>query len=142
MSLNLAPEAITSLPPETLTDAASCSREQSKVSSNAYGLNLAQVEIGKSYIVDQILVPETQPDWAQQLEDIGFIAGEPVAIMARGMLGGDPLVVRIGLSTFALRRSEAQCVQVLEAFSVDVSSYSQQLNSHSQVNSTTNKATR
>ena len=32
--------------------------------------------------------------------------------MARGLPGGDPLVVRIGQSTFALRRAEAACVQV------------------------------
>ena len=33
-------------------------------------------------------------------------------LMARSMPGGDPLVVRVGLSTFALRRAEAACVMV------------------------------
>jgi len=32
--------------------------------------------------------------------------------MARGLPGGDPLVVRIGQSTFALRQAEAACVRV------------------------------
>jgi ferrous iron transport protein A len=46
------------------------------------------------------------------LEDIGFIRGEPVTLMARGAFGGDPLVIRIGMSTFALRKAEAACVLV------------------------------
>jgi ferrous iron transport protein A len=53
-----------------------------------------------------------QPGWARQLADIGFVIGEPVCVLRRGALGGDPLVVRIGCSTFALRRAEAACVEV------------------------------
>ena len=33
--------------------------------------------------------------------------------MTRGFPGGDPLVVRIGGSTFALRRAEAAAVRVM-----------------------------
>jgi ferrous iron transport protein A len=33
-------------------------------------------------------------------------------VMARGFPGGDPLVVRIGQSTFALRCAEAACVEI------------------------------
>jgi ferrous iron transport protein A len=36
-------------------------------------------------------------------------------LMARALPGGDPLVVRIGQSTFALRRAEAACVRVSSA---------------------------
>jgi ferrous iron transport protein A len=36
------------------------------------------------------------------------------------MPGGDPLVVRIGVSTFALRRAEAACVRVAPAGSRDL----------------------
>ncbi|MBI5718973.1 MAG: ferrous iron transport protein A [Burkholderiales bacterium] len=51
-------------------------------------------------------------EWAAWLAEIGFLPGEPVQVLAYGVLGGDPLVVRIGDSTFALRRAEAACVQV------------------------------
>ena len=54
-----------------------------------------------------------------RLRDLGFIAGARCEIVARMWLGGDPLVVRIGGSTFALRRAEAAAVRVLrqqEAF--------------------------
>ena len=52
------------------------------------------------------------PERARQLEEIGFFPGEHVTVMARGVPGGDPLAVRIGLSTFALRRAEAACVRI------------------------------
>jgi ferrous iron transport protein A len=51
---------------------------------------------------------------SHRLQDLGFIAGEDVQIVARAP-GGDPLAVRVGFSTFALRRSEADRVQVLPA---------------------------
>ena len=64
------------------------------------------------FTVDNVLAPTGTPEWAAQLEDIGFLTGELVSIMARGLPGGDPLVVRVGLSTFALRLLEAACVHV------------------------------
>ena len=48
----------------------------------------------------------------EQLVSIGFAPGEQVCILAAGKPGNEPLVVRIGTSTFALRRSEASCVLV------------------------------
>jgi len=47
-----------------------------------------------------------------RLMEIGFLPGEPVRIVAAGFPGGDPLAVRIGQATFALRRHEAALVQV------------------------------
>ncbi|MBB3228287.1 ferrous iron transport protein A [Luteibacter sp. Sphag1AF] len=49
---------------------------------------------------------------AQRLRDLGFVEGEPVRIVARGPLGGDPLLVQIGSTRFALRRTEAARVTV------------------------------
>lgn len=68
--------------------------------------------LGEAAIVREVRAPAEAPEWAQWLEEIGFIAGERVTLMTRGMPGGDPLVVRIGLSTFALRKAEAACVHV------------------------------
>ncbi len=73
---------------------------------------LDTMPIGQSLLVRSVQAPVYAPEWAQWLEEIGFIPGERVALMARGAPGGDPLVVRVGLSTFALRRAEAACVQV------------------------------
>jgi ferrous iron transport protein A len=50
-----------------------------------------------------------------RLRDLGFIAGARCEVMARMWLGGDPMVVRVGGSTFALRRAEAAAVRVSRA---------------------------
>ncbi len=52
------------------------------------------------------------PEWSGWLAEIGFLPGERVQLLGRAVPGGDPLVVRVGDSTFALRVAEAACVQV------------------------------
>ena len=47
-----------------------------------------------------------------RLLEIGFMPGDTVRVVARGGLGGDPIAVRIGQATFALRHKEAAMVQV------------------------------
>lgn len=49
---------------------------------------------------------------ARHLADIGFMPGEEVTVVARSWPAGDPLVVRVGSSRFALRGAEAACIQV------------------------------
>ena len=73
---------------------------------------LVLASIGDSLTVRSVQAPHAAPEWARWLEEIGFIDGEKVSLMARALPGGDPLVVRVGQSTFALRRAEAACVHV------------------------------
>ena len=47
-----------------------------------------------------------------RLLEIGFLPGEPVRVIAKGVPGGDPLAVRVGHTTFALRRHEASMIRV------------------------------
>lgn len=49
---------------------------------------------------------------ARRLRELGFVAGEPVEVMAAGPFGADPLLVQIGYTRFALRRSEAARVRL------------------------------
>lgn len=49
---------------------------------------------------------------ARRLRDLGFVNGEPVRVVAQGPVGGDPLLVQIGYTRFALRRAEAARVRV------------------------------
>jgi len=62
--------------------------------------------------VVSVASPADLPDWGRWLAEIGFLPGERVAVTARSLWGGDPMVVRVGQSTFALRRAEAACVLV------------------------------
>jgi Fe2+ transport system protein FeoA len=48
----------------------------------------------------------------RRLIELGFVHGEHVEVIAQSMFGGDPFVVRVGTSTFALRRREVETVWV------------------------------
>ena len=50
-----------------------------------------------------------------RLRDLGFVPGARCEIVARMWPAGDPMVVRVGGSTFALRRTEAAAVRVTRA---------------------------
>ncbi|HVI26838.1 MAG TPA: FeoA family protein [Xanthomonadaceae bacterium] len=52
---------------------------------------------------------------ARRLRELGFVPGEPVEVMAAGPLGAEPLLVQVGFTRFALRRSEAARVRVERA---------------------------
>ena len=73
---------------------------------------LADARIGEPLIVRQVVSPPKAPEWARWLAEIGFVPDEPAMLLRSFAPGGDPLVVRIGVSTFALRRAEAACVRV------------------------------
>jgi ferrous iron transport protein A len=74
---------------------------------------LDQMPLGRLCTVHGVHSPAGAPEWGRQLEEIGFYTGEQVMVTARGFPGGDPLVVRIGQSTFALRCAEAACIEVI-----------------------------
>lgn len=76
-------------------------------------LSLAAAVLGQHYEVVVLASPQSPSDLADRLAELGFLPGERVAVLARGVPGGEPLAVRVGLSTFALRRAEAECVRVV-----------------------------
>ncbi|MCU0967225.1 MAG: ferrous iron transport protein A [Rubrivivax sp.] len=75
-------------------------------------MTLNDLPAGRAGRVLRVRDADPLPDRARQLGEIGFTPGEPVCVLRRAMPGGDPMVVRIGSSTFALRRAEAACVVV------------------------------
>src|SRR6266513_5373556 len=48
----------------------------------------------------------------RRLLEFGFVSGEQVEILAEARPGRDPFVVRVGHTTLALRRREAQSVWI------------------------------
>ena len=51
-------------------------------------------------------------DLGRRLAELGFLPGEAVRIVARGLLARAPIAVRVGTGTFALRLFEAACIRV------------------------------
>lgn len=60
----------------------------------------------------QSLGDEAQSTVSRRLLELGFVAGETVEVISVVWPGGDPMAVRLGNTTFALRRREATAVLV------------------------------
>jgi ferrous iron transport protein A len=75
-------------------------------------MNLDQAELESLYRVSEVNSPQGAPQIKGQLEDIGFLPGEQVTLLRKGLLGKGPYMVRVGASTFALRQSEARMIEV------------------------------
>ena len=72
---------------------------------------LVDLPQGAAAIVASVDVLRVGSGVARRLAEIGFIPGESIRVLAR-VPGGGPIAVRIGSSTFALRRHEASCVRL------------------------------
>jgi len=75
-------------------------------------VRLSELPKGASAVVERVEDAHADDAIAQRLRDLGFVAGEPVRLVARGPLGADPLLIQIGSTRFALRRAEAARVRV------------------------------
>jgi ferrous iron transport protein A len=75
-------------------------------------VNLDQAKRGQIFRVKRVHSNAQALELTHQLEDIGFIPGEQVSVLRRNILGGDPMMIRVGSSTFALRKNEAALVEV------------------------------
>lgn len=51
-------------------------------------------------------------DITRRLKELGFVHGEKIKILHKGYFGGEPIAVRVGESTFALRNFEAALIGV------------------------------
>jgi ferrous iron transport protein A len=99
--------------------------------STSQSVTLDQLAIGQSALVSDVLADlsasakdntESSFDLVRRLKELGFVHGESVKILHRGYFGGEPLAVRIGQSTFALRRFEAALIGVSVAQNIETNS--------------------
>ncbi len=76
-------------------------------------LSLLDLPVGETARVTRLCAGDDADGAALgfRLAEIGFLPGETVRVIARAAFGG-PLAVRVGSSTFALRRVEAAAVSV------------------------------
>ncbi|RAO77471.1 FeoA family protein [Dyella jiangningensis] len=75
-------------------------------------MRLSDLPKGATAVVDRVDDAHASDPIAQRLRDLGFVAGEPVRLVAVGPMGADPLLIQIGSTRFALRRNEAARVTV------------------------------
>ncbi|HWA12434.1 MAG TPA: FeoA family protein [Burkholderiales bacterium] len=76
---------------------------------------LSQADIGRFVVIREIrtgFAGGEEGDVGLRLLELGFIEGERLRVIAHGHPGREPIAVRIGNTTFALRRFEADHVLV------------------------------
>ena len=49
---------------------------------------------------------------ASRLETLGFVPGAQVKLITKGIFGGDPLLIQVGFTRFALRKAEAEKIDI------------------------------
>jgi ferrous iron transport protein A len=82
------------------------------LAAEATDIALADLAPGTTARVLRILGAGAPVEVSRRLADLGFLPGEAVRIVARGLLSRAPIAVRVGTSTFALRLYEAACIRV------------------------------
>ncbi|MDL2283747.1 ferrous iron transport protein A [Oxalobacter sp. OttesenSCG-928-P03] len=78
--------------------------------------NLAQLRKGDSATIMGLADADAnRPEFVRsRLMELGFFQGEKISIVAESFPGRDPMAVRVGNATFALRRLEASMIYVTQ----------------------------
>jgi ferrous iron transport protein A len=78
-------------------------------------ITLDTLKVGEHATVVHVAAGDAADDGAnlaRRLMELGFVPGEKVRLLKRGMPGGEPLAIKVGNSTFALRRFEAALISI------------------------------
>lgn len=91
------------------SDAANDVEEIVPLSAFARGDRGVIVHVGDDNVAHQAWTPE---ELERRLLELGFVEGAAVELLHQGMIGGDPIAVRLDDMRVALRRKEAATISV------------------------------
>ncbi|HEL4298804.1 TPA: ferrous iron transport protein A [Stenotrophomonas maltophilia] len=75
-------------------------------------MTLSELPLHTSAVVESVQDLHANDAIARRLRELGFVKGDEVRLVAKGPVGGEPLLVQVGFTRFALRISEAKRVVV------------------------------
>ena len=75
-------------------------------------VTLSDLPLRTAFLVDSVEDHRPNDPISRRLRELGFVAGERVEVLAKGPFGAEPLLVQVGYTRFALRRSEAARVRL------------------------------
>jgi ferrous iron transport protein A len=75
-------------------------------------LTLDQLPKNALGVITDVNTRGVNADVSRRLLELGFVAGETVRVIAKGLFASGPMAVRVGGTTFALRRFEAAMISV------------------------------
>lgn len=80
-------------------------------------MRLSDLKVKQSAIIHQVHRTvegeSAQTDLvASRLETLGFVSGTEVKVITKGIFGGDPILIQLGFTRFALRKVEAEKIEI------------------------------
>ena len=79
-------------------------------------MRLSDLKVKQSAVIQQVhreTNDTSSPDLvASRLETLGFIPGTKVQVITKGIFGGDPILIQVGVTRFALRKIEAEKIEI------------------------------
>lgn len=79
-------------------------------------VRLSALKAKQTAIITKVnrLIDETQQQdlVAIRLESLGFVPGTQIQVITKGIFGGDPILIQIGFTRFALRKVEADKIEI------------------------------
>ena len=80
-------------------------------------VRLSDLKVKQTAIIRQVIRSTTegldQNDIvASRLETLGFVPGAQVQVITKGIFGGDPILIQVGFTRFALRKIEAEKIEI------------------------------
>jgi len=75
-------------------------------------MTLSELPLHTSAVVESVQDLHANDAIARRLRELGFVKGEEVRLVAKGPVGGEPLLVQVGFTRFALRISEAKRIVI------------------------------
>jgi ferrous iron transport protein A len=85
--------------------------------SSHVALTLDQLPKNAFGVITDVNARDDNADVSRRLLELGFVTGETVRVIAKGFFASGPMAVRVGGTTFALRRFEAAMISVLPTVS-------------------------
>ena len=97
-----------------MTSHSATATSATSATSAAPSVTLADLAKGEQACIRFLSAPQgtEQSALRERLEELGFLPGEIVRVVALSFPAGDPIAVRIGNTTFALRRHEAELIHI------------------------------
>ena len=80
-------------------------------------VRLSELKVKQTAIISKVnrtlADSSSSPDLiASRLETLGFVPGAQVKLITKGIFGGDPLLIQVGFTRFALRKAEAEKIDI------------------------------
>lgn len=88
-----------------------------EIISGLDAVRLSELKVKQTAIISKVNRTlsdnSSSPDLiASRLETLGFVPGTSVQVITKGIFGGDPILIQVGFTRFALRKVEAEKIEI------------------------------